>query len=44
MTARDLAEQMARLADLLGEPRDTPWPQLTALAIEAIEQREITDE
>ena len=27
MTARDLAEQMALLADLIGQPRNLPWPE-----------------
>lgn len=40
MTARDLAEQMALLADLIGQPRNLPWPELVAKARQWIETRE----
>lgn len=35
--ARDLAEQMAALADLLGIDRNTPWPEVARQARERIE-------
>lgn len=38
MTARDLAEQMALLADVLGVPRSLPWPEVARIARERIEQ------
>lgn len=34
--ARDLAEQMAALADLLGIDRNTPWPEVARVARERI--------
>ena len=39
-SARDLAAEMAALADLLDLPTTTPWPVLTRAAIEQLKGEE----